>query len=132
MIVLDTHALLWWVNQKSELPQAVLAKIKGAQKEGRLALSAMSFWEVAMLCHKGRLLLGFEAEIWIDKVRRLPLLQIILPDVDILMAAVRLSEKFPKDPVDRIIAATALVNGATLITKDARLRACTELKSYWN
>lgn len=132
MTVLDTHVLLWWVNQERELPQAVLAKIKRAQKEGRLALSAMSFWEVAMLCNKGRLLLGFEPEIWMDKVRRLPFLQIISPDVDILMASVRLPENFPKDPVDRIIAATALVNGATLITRDARLRSCVELKTYWN
>jgi PIN domain nuclease of toxin-antitoxin system len=50
---------------------------------------------------------------------------------EIAAFAVQLPSSFPKDPADRLIAATAMVEGAPLITADERIRGAKVLRTIW-
>jgi PIN domain nuclease of toxin-antitoxin system len=71
------------------------------------------------------------ADAWIAHVEALPFLRFVPVDPRIAVASVQL-EGFPhRDPADRIIVATALGLGATLVTGDRRLRAYRGVKTVW-
>jgi PIN domain nuclease of toxin-antitoxin system len=119
VILLDTHAVIWLANNDPALGKQSCSMALAARAENRLAVSAISFWEIALLAAKDRLeLRGRPAELRSDLldtgVVELPLTG------DIAMLAVELAG-LNADPADRFIAATALAHGATLITADARL-----------
>ena len=131
MILLDTHALIWWVGRSPELPAGVLHEIERHAKKGMLAVSSMSFWEIAMLFKSGRLRLLFDLDTWVDKVVSIPNLEIIPPDHAILIQSVLLPEPFHKDPADRIIVASAMKRGATVMTRDEKIRRYPHVRTFW-
>jgi PIN domain nuclease of toxin-antitoxin system len=97
-----------------------------------IAVSSISVWEIAMLVERGRLSLTMDAPGWIGRVEALPFLNFIPVDNQITLRSVQL-EKFPnRDPADRIIVATALGHGATLITADASLHRYRAVNSVWD
>jgi PIN domain nuclease of toxin-antitoxin system len=79
----------------------------------------MSFWETTMLSDRGRITIHEDPSSWRQKVLRLGISEIPITG-DIAIAAARLTE-FHGDPADRLITATAIVNGATLVTADRRI-----------
>jgi len=122
-LLLDTHVWFWLVTGHERLAKAslLLRRIEAAAETGRLWLSAISVWEIAMLEAKGRVELGRRCESWMGEalekshVRLAPL----LPTVAILSTRL---EGFPHvDPADRMIAATAIDSGLQLVTADQRL-----------
>ncbi len=118
MILLDTHAAIWLATDHGLRKQSQRL-IDKAIAEGSLAISAMSFWERAMLVVKRRLrALNRPAEqrskMLAAGIRELPL----TGEIAILAAEL---ENLHGDPVDRIIAATSITHDATLITADANL-----------
>src|SRR3954468_13085058 len=122
-MVLDTHALVWWLSDPGGIPaktrELLDASISVPQSVG---VSSISIWEIAMLVEAGRLELSLELPVWLGHVETLPFLSFVPVDNQIAIRSVRL-ENFPnRDPADRIIAATALGLGATLVTADAKLR----------
>ena len=133
MILLDTHALVWWISEPKRIPAKGTRLINAAIRSGEpLIASSISVWEIAMLVERGRLSLTMDTNSWIDKVEALPFLAFISVDNQIALRSVHL-EGFPtRDPADRMIAATALGHGATLITADAALRKYTHLNTAWD
>jgi len=79
----------------------------------------MSFWEVTMLANRGWITIHDDVSSWREKVLRLGVTEIPVTG-EVAIAAVQLSD-FHHDPADRLITATALVNGATLLTADRRI-----------
>lgn len=133
MIVLDTHAFVWWVAAPDRLPPKTRARLERAVSEGEvLRVSSISAWEVAMLVARGRLELTMDVAAWIAAAEALPLLDFLPVDNAIALRAVALPPMLPSDPADRLIAATALGLGATLVTGDARLRRYRPLRTLWN
>lgn len=132
MIVLDTHALVWWVASPSRIPARARRLLDGAVKsDGLVAASSISVWEVAMLAARGRLQFSIPVDDWIASLEALPFLQFVPVDNRIAARAVSL-EKFPhRDAADRMIVATALGLGASLVTADARLRAYPGVRTVW-
>lgn len=66
MIVLDTHIWVWWVHNNAQLPQHYYQYIQ--QQEGKgLGISIISCWEVAKLVERGRLILPYPVEEWLDQ-----------------------------------------------------------------
>ena len=120
MTVADTHALLWLWTGDSHLGQSARQTIDGALRNGDLAVSAMTFWEVAMLRAKGRLDFPEDVTAWRRELLGQGLIEIPV-DGDIAIRANTLSD-FPADPADRIIVATAL-SGHRLVTADERILA---------
>ena len=130
MVVADTHAWLWWLSDDAALSENARSALERAFNEGRLAVSAISVWEAAMLVKKGRLVLALPLEALVARCETLPGLRFVPVTPRIALASVAL-EPLHADPADRLIAATALAHQATLITKDERLHGLTGLDSRW-
>lgn len=132
MIVLDTHAFVWWVASPDRLPRKARAHLDRAVAHGdALRVSSISAWEVAMLVARGRLELTMDVSAWMAAAEALPMLEFVPVDNAVALRAVALPESLPRDPADRIIVATALGLGATLVTGDERLRRYRSLPTLW-
>ena len=119
MILLDTHALIWLNLGLPRLGPRARQAADEALLEGRLAVSAVSFWEAAVLVERGRVELDKPTEVWRQELLRSGLIEIPL-DGRIAITAIGLPG-LHGDPADRFIAATAILNEARLITADRRL-----------
>ena len=131
MIVLDTHVWVWWVSDSEPLPRRVRASLEQHAKNQAIRVSSISGWEVAQLVARGRLELTMEAEDWIARSESLPFLDFVPVDNRIAIRSTRLPGSFHADPADRIIVATTLLLGATLITKDDKLRRYPHVDTLW-
>lgn len=121
MIVLDTHALVWASLSQRKLGRVARRRIEHAWEERQVAVSAISFWEVAVLLSQGRLRLPASVEKWRADLLGAGFEELAI-DGAIGIRAVELSG-LPRDPADRLIAATALHHHATLMTADEQLLA---------
>ena len=119
--LLDTHVLVWWLNQESRLSPGQREAIEAASPDTPLHVSDISLWEVAVLQSLGRIRLALPLREWLDKAVAPPLVrrQGISPAIATEVAA--LPDWFHRDPADRILVATARVLGATLLTQDRRI-----------
>jgi len=131
VILLDTHALLWWVNDPSLLSTAAQIAIGSAVHSSTVQVSCISSWEIALLVERGRLQLTLDVRDWLYRCEKLPFLSFIPVSNAIAVESVRLPGFPHPDPADRIIAATALSLGAELVTKDDKLRNYAHLKTIW-
>ena len=118
MILLDTHALIWLLLDDPRLGRQTRQIIANAWSDNETAVSAISFWEIAMLCAKGRLELLVNAETWRAGLLREGLVEIAV-DGGIALRAGSLRD-LHGDPADRMIVATALA-GHQLVTADRRI-----------
>jgi PIN domain nuclease of toxin-antitoxin system len=119
MIVLDTHALVWLTQGRAELGKEARELAARALAEDSLGVSAISFWEIAMLEHKGRLHLQQPLGALRGEVLGLGIGEVAVTG-DIGIAAANL-EDFHADPADRLIVATASLTRSTLMTADHRI-----------
>ena len=119
--LLDTHVLIWWLNDVSRLSPEQREVVASASVDSPLLVSDISLWEVATLYDLGRILLAVPLREWLDKAVAPPLVrrQGISPAIAAELAA--LPDSFHRDPADRILVATARVFGATLLTRDRRI-----------
>jgi len=109
VILLDTHGLLWLDRDDQALGPSSRELIRSAWGNGSLAVSAISFWEVAMLAAWGRIELRQSAESWRSDCLGAGLEEIALAG-SLAVAAAELAD-FHADPADRFIAATAMAHG---------------------
>jgi PIN domain nuclease of toxin-antitoxin system len=116
VILLDTHVLLWLDRQDPALGPTTRELIQTEWERGSVSVCAISFWEAAMLAARGRVDLWQSPESWRLDWLGAGLEEIAL-DSATAMAAAALVEFHP-DPADRFIVATALAQGATLVTAD--------------
>jgi PIN domain nuclease of toxin-antitoxin system len=119
LIVLDSHALVWLASDNKRLGRRARAATDRALAEGKLAVSAVSFWEIGLLVTKRRLELGRPSRAWREGLLHGGL-QEIPTDGEIAIAAAQIGD-FHDDPADRLIVATASLAGATLLTSDQRI-----------
>jgi PIN domain nuclease of toxin-antitoxin system len=121
VILLDTHTLVWMDQDDQRLGQQARNLISAHFQTGEIAVSAISFWECALLQARKRLDLPSSVNQWRSELLDNGLLEIPL-DGHIAILSVQL-ELLHKDPADRFIAATAIRHDATLITADEKLLA---------
>lgn len=133
MIVLDTHALIWWVAGEKKLPPSTRRLLDAeASSTGEVLVSAISAWEIAMLVRAGRLELTLDVTDWIAKCEAAPFIRFVPVDNRIALRSVELPSFPHKDTADRIIVATALTLGASLVTSDSRLGSYELVNTIWN
>jgi len=121
VILLDTHVVVHYVRGDRKLGKRAVAAIDRALERDELFVSALSFWEVTMLVAKDRLVLdmppaGFRAALVSQGIQEVAI------DGEIAIAAGELPPGHG-DPADRLIVATAMVRGLTLVTADDVLLA---------
>ena len=105
------------------------ARAEAIARESGNVLSCITLWEAVCLQNLGRIKLSIAIEDWMEAVAgRLQ----ILPITPRIAAAAYQLGPFHGDPADRIIAATGLVYGLRIITRDRKLRNCPKLDCVWD
>ena len=130
MILVDTHVVAWMAFEPSRLSKNAREAIDEARKNGGgLAISGITLWELATLAGRGRIRLDVSVESFLGEVEaRFTVLPIT---GRACVRALSLPAAYPKDPADRIIAATALVEGLPLLTADREIRRARALRTIW-
>jgi PIN domain nuclease of toxin-antitoxin system len=119
VILLDTHVAIWMIGDERMLGAQSRKIIRSAREENKLAISAISFWEIALLVAKDRLELRGEASQLRKDLSTSGVVELSVTG-DIAIGAVELAN-LHADPADRFIAATAVAHDAMLMTADSRL-----------
>ena len=117
--MLDTHALLWMDRNDPMLGPQARGLIENTWRSDVVAVSAISFWETALLADRGRIVLPLPAEAWRVDLLQAGLREIAL-DGRLALLAARL-DGLHRDPADRFIVATAYQLGAKLVTADTQI-----------
>ena len=131
MILLDTHAWIWWVNGHPALSRKAHRSIHQAAEEAGVYVSSISAWEVAQLVKRGRLELTMDIEPWVAKSEAMPFLHFVPLDNAIALKSVRLPEPLHNDPADRMIIATSMILGFPLVTRDKRILQYPHVRTIW-
>jgi PIN domain nuclease of toxin-antitoxin system len=129
LILVDTHALVWAVDDSRTLSRAAALAIRRARQEGGIAISAITIWEISSLLARGRVraygTLETAIRVFLEDVAVRP----ITPEICALGAV--FPDDYSHDPADRIIGGTARAEGLTLVTHDERIRRSPLLKTVW-
>jgi PIN domain nuclease of toxin-antitoxin system len=120
--LLDTHVLLEWLAGSPKLSVSQRRILAAARGENPLHLSDISLWEIATLNELGRIRLARPLREWLEQAAAPPLVQRVGISPAIAAEVAALPASFHRDPADRIIVASARVLGATLLTRDRRIR----------
>ena len=120
VIVLDTHAWIWWTIDPARLSEAQRRMI-AANEGNRIGVSAISCWEIAKLCEYERLELPVDLPEWFRLALGYPGVAILELTPDIAMESASLPGRFHRDPADQIIFATARVHQSSLVTSDRKI-----------
>jgi len=119
MILIDTHTLVWLDEGDDKLGKKARSLIDTALGSAELFVSAISFWEVAMLVAKGRLEMQAEVDVWRQSLIENGLQEVALTGHMAVRDA--LLRDFQGDPADRMIVATAIHLAASLCTADEKI-----------
>lgn len=130
MILLDTHVVVWLALEPARISKKARAVIEETRQHGQgLAISDISLLEIAILQSKGRIKLTGSLETFLEEIEAR---FIVLPITgQICAAAVTPPPGCPKDPADRIIVASALVRGVSLVTADNEIWRVKTLSAIW-
>ena len=129
LVVLDTHAWLWWEAAPERLSAAATEHIERAE---RVAICTISCWEMAMLEAHGRIALDRPVGRWVQLAlahERVEPLELSAQAG--LEAALLPRDSFPADPADRFIYSSTRLAGGRLVTRDERLRAYDPALTVW-
>jgi len=119
VILLDTHVLVWVLNDERKLGRKARSLIDLHWAEGKVAVASISFWEAGMLQSRRRLKLPLPVKNWREEILAAGVREIAL-DGAIAVRALDLAG-LPDDPADRFIVASAIMSGAALLTADEKL-----------
>ena len=131
MIVVDTHIIIWNALKPEMLSGKAEKAISAANNSDGIIFCEISLWEIAMLMHKGRLSIDIAYAEFIQLIveSNKYVFQGITPEIAWL--STDLFSDIEKDPVDRIIAATSIIENADLVTADKELRQSKEVATIW-
>jgi PIN domain nuclease of toxin-antitoxin system len=119
MLLLDTHVIIWALTEPERLGSQTRRKI--AQPDAQLAVATISTLEIAQLAAKKRITLQDGTKAWIAAaVRALGCTIIELTNV-IAVESYALPGEFHKDPVDRVLVATARTQSLKFVTADQQI-----------
>ena len=119
MILLDTPILIWLLIAPEKLSPKARKAILAARKAGQLAISAISLWEIAWMAENKRIDIDVSVESFVKKCAAY--VEVLPISPEIAVRSVQFPNSYPKDPQDRIIGATAVIEGIRLLTHDKQI-----------
>jgi len=130
VILVDTHVVVWLAFDQDQISTKGRTAIDNARRNGDgLAIADITLLELATLVSKGRIQLDISLESFLQEVEAR---FVVLPiSGRACVRAIGLPAAYPKDPADRIIGATALVEGLSLLTADREIRRSKALPTIW-
>lgn len=130
MILVDTQVVVWLASGDPRISRRAEATIHDARQTVRgLAISDFTLFELSVLFRKKQFKLTVDLEAFLSEVERK---FVVLPiTANIALQAFELPASYPKDPADRIIGATALIEDIPLITADAEIRRSRAVPAIW-
>jgi len=130
MILLDTHVVVWLLTSPDRISKAAVEAIAASGAKGRRpAVSSASVFEIAYGASRGRIQLHIARSGFLDRLRATFDLRPVTEAI--AFQAGTLPDPFHGDPMDRIIAATAIVEDYVLLTIDGKIRDAGVCKTLW-
>ncbi|WEX10077.1 type II toxin-antitoxin system VapC family toxin [Chelativorans sp. AA-79] len=132
MIVIDTHALVWWINDdKTKLTAKASQVIEEELERDGVIVSSISAWEIALLVSKGKLDLSMDVSHWLKTAEQIAGLRFAPIDNSVAVKSVTLPGDSHPDPSDQIIVALARELGVPLVTADSRITRYPHVSTIW-
>jgi PIN domain nuclease of toxin-antitoxin system len=125
MLILDTHIWLRWLLPSQGGLKSKLKKL--IEQEDKVAISAISIWELTMHHNRGQVVLPLQLDIWLVHALTHSGIEVLPIEQNIAKTAALLPEHH-KDPADRIIIATAIYHQATLLSLDTKFPLYKEIR----
>lgn len=130
MILLDTHVVLWLAFEPEKVSRKAHKRINEARSASEgLAVSGITLLELATLSHKGRFLAAMPVEQFLEEVETA--FSVLPISARASAKTLELPPNYPRDPADRIIGATALVEGMWLLTADDNIIKSRAVPVIW-
>ena len=129
--IADTHTAIWYLFSDSRLGGAASAFIDKAASTGdHVGVSAISLAEMVYLIERGRIPIGALTELCAAIADPSAVLQHVPVDENVVLKMAEVPREQIPDLPDRVIAATALLHGVPVLTRDHRIRSST-LTTIW-
>jgi len=128
MIVLDTHAWIWYATESPKLSKRARGKI---QRAAALGVHPVSCWEVAMLSQSGQVKLSIDITRWVGHALERPKIELLPFTPAAAIRAAGLGGTFPGDPADRFIVGAALEMNVPIVTRDGRITEWGHVDTIW-
>jgi len=119
MVLLDTHALLWWTLDPDKLSKKAFAVCSEIVNTGSL-ISSITIWEIGIKIKNSRIDIGMSIGEYLQKIKQLNCVEIVPVDEKIWIDSITLNWE-NRDPADRVIVATALSRAVPIVSKDERI-----------
>jgi PIN domain nuclease of toxin-antitoxin system len=131
MILLDTHVLIWRALVPERLSERAKRVVDDASQQGELMIADITLWEIAMLVAKKRIQITTDIDSFLNLLLQAYALRVRPITPRIAATAVQLPDEINRDPADRLIVATALVETIPLVTADRNLQANSLVATLW-
>jgi len=129
VILLDTHVLIWMSSDPARLSSKARQRLMEARRDSGLAIASITLWELAWLAENRRILYSGSVESFVRETISRVAVKSMSPEV--VAVAAHLPENYPRDPSDRLIGSTAIVEGMPLVTADEQIRNSGMVECIW-
>jgi PIN domain nuclease of toxin-antitoxin system len=122
-LLLDTCAAIWISEEQPLASEALAAIERGHRSAEFIYVSPITAWEIGLLVSRGKLTSPMSPQRWFERLLEAPGIRLADMSPDVLIASSFLPGTPPRDPADRILAATAREYGYRLMTRVTPLLA---------
>lgn len=130
--VVDTHALIGWLQGTTAVSENVLETLMASYSAGeRIGYSPISLWEIATLQRLKKISLRFSLRTLFQAIEEHDLFEAVPMGAEIILDAAETAAPLLRDPADQIITATARTRGAVLVTADRKIRESGIVTCLW-
>jgi PIN domain nuclease of toxin-antitoxin system len=129
VILLDTHALLWWALDPEHLSKPAVDVLRRMEQQGGYA-SSISIWELGIKVQRGALELPISVDELATRLEHGGVVELVAVDTTTWLRTLSLDWSH-RDPADRVIVATALMRQVPVLTKDRRLHEFAGIECVW-
>jgi PIN domain nuclease of toxin-antitoxin system len=119
------------VADEDRLSRRAKSAIQRARVSDGLSIADVTIWELAFLIARGAIRTHNTIENTVRNFVTRSGVNVKPITAEIAVLATQFSGDYPKDPIDRLIGATARAEGIALVTRDERIRSSPLLRTVW-